>query len=367
MDRKSPTLAAGTNRLAQTFTVRGFAPERALALPGAVLRLTPGLIACALVALAATALQTFETRLFGRAWLESLVIAILIGAAVRLVWRPGARVMPGVAFSAKTLLEIAVVLLGASVSAATLWSIGPGFLLVIALVVVVAIGLGYALGRMLGLKRRMAILIACGNAICGNSAIVAIAPVIGADGEDIATSIAFTALLGVIAVVALPFLGVALNMPPVEFGAWAGLTVYAVPQVLAAAAPVGPVAMQAGTLVKLVRVLMLGPVSIALSIMHNRRGETATKLNVRKLVPWFILGFLALAALRSLDLLPHAALKPTASAATVLTVISMAGLGLSTDLRAVAKAGPRASAAASLSLLLLAAIALGAVVLRQMF
>ncbi len=335
------------------------------ALPRLMLRLLPGFIACGLVSLVATALQMGEQQAFGRAWLESLVLAILIGAAVRLFWRPGLRAAPGIAFTAKPVLELAVVLLGASVSAATLWSIGPILLLVIAVVVVVAIGLGYAFGRAVGLKPRMAALIACGNAICGNSAIVAIAPVIGADGEDIATSIAFTALLGVIAVVGMPLLGVGLHMAPVGFGAWAGLTIYAVPQVLAATSPLGSVASQTGTLVKLVRVLMLGPVSVALSIIMRRRTRMAqdAKLDVRKLVPWFIVGFLALAALRSLGLIPAPLLKPVAEATTVLTVLSMAALGLSTDLRAVARAGVRASAAATVCLVLLAVIAFGAVAL----
>ena len=334
-------------------------------MPRIALRLLPGFIVCGLVALAATALQAGEQQLFGRAWLESLVLAILIGAVVRLFWRPGLRAAPGVAFTAKPVLELAVVLLGASVSAATLWSIGPILLLIIAVVVVVAIGLGYAFGRVVGLKWRMAALIACGNAICGNSAIVAIAPVIGADGEDIATSIAFTALLGVIAVVGMPLLGVTLHMRPVGFGAWAGLTIYAVPQVLAATSPLGSVASQTGTLVKLVRVLMLGPVSVALSILMRRRAQVTqdAKLDVRKLVPWFILGFLALAALRSLGLIPALLLKPVAEGTSVLTVLSMAALGLSTDLRAVARAGVRASAAATVCLVLLAGIAFGAVAL----
>ncbi|HWE45120.1 MAG TPA: putative sulfate exporter family transporter [Caulobacteraceae bacterium] len=338
-------------------------------LPRLMLRLLPGFIACGVVALAATALQAGEKALVGRAWVESLVLAILIGAGVRLFWRPDLRTAPGIAFTAKPILEFAVVLLGASVSAATLWSIGPLLIVLIAVVVAVAIALGYAVGRMVGLKWRMAALIACGNAICGNSAIVAIAPVIGADGEDIATSIAFTALLGIVAVVAMPLIGVFAHMDPLRYGAWAGMTIYAVPQVLAATSPLGSVASQTGTLVKLVRVLMLGPVSVALSILMRRREGAAegARLDVRKLVPWFIVGFLALAALRSLSLIPQPLLAPAAQATNVLTVLSMAALGLSTDLRAVARAGVRASAAATVCLFMLAAIAFGAVALRGLF
>ena len=344
--------------LALGFSIRQ--PARALA------RVLPGLGLCILVTLTANLLQGLEHRLFGRAWLESLVLAILVGAIVRTAWTPGARWRTGVDFSAKMLLEIAVVLLGASVSAATILSAGPALLVGIAAVVACAIAASYGMGRLLGLPHRMATLIACGNSICGNSAIAAVAPVIGADGEDVAASIAFTAVLGVAAVLGLPLLGVALHMSGLQFGALAGLTVYAVPQVLAATAPLGATAVQVGTLVKLVRVLMLGPVCFVLSLITSHLREETDEpaphvtagdrprsghLALHKLVPWFIVGFLLMIA--------PVALPPIAQAASLLTVISMAALGLGTDMRVVAKAGGRVTAAVTLSLLVLGLISLG--------
>jgi len=99
------------------------------------IRVLPGVALCVAVTLAALALEHAEAALFGRAWLEALVLAILIGTAVRTAWPPGAHWRPGIEFSAKTLLEVAVVLLGASVSAATVLAIGPWMLLGIAGVV----------------------------------------------------------------------------------------------------------------------------------------------------------------------------------------------------------------------------------------
>jgi uncharacterized membrane protein YadS len=90
------------------------------------------------------------------------------------------------------------------VSVSAVLAIGPALIVGIAVVVVIAIATSYGISRALGLPRRMAILVACGNSICGNSAIAAVAPVIGADGEDVASSIAFTAVLGVIGVIVLP-------------------------------------------------------------------------------------------------------------------------------------------------------------------
>jgi uncharacterized integral membrane protein (TIGR00698 family) len=330
-------------------------------IPGA--RLVPGLILCGAVTLVALGLERIEAGLFGHAWLEALVLAILVGALVRTLWSPSQRWTPGISFSAKTLLEIAVVLLGASVSVGAIVSAGPLLLVGIAAVVVIAIAASYGMGRLLGLPHRMAVLVACGNSICGNSAIAAVAPVIGADGKEVAASIAVTAVLGVLVVLGLPFLPALMQISEVQYGVLAGLTVYAVPQVLAATAPIGAIALQLGTLVKLVRVLMLGPMILVLTLVTRRRtdGGAAAKGRMpwHKLVPWFIDGFLLLALLRSFGLLPEMVLAPAATAATWLTVLSMAALGLSTDLSSVARAGGRVTAAVTLSLLVLGAISFG--------
>jgi uncharacterized integral membrane protein (TIGR00698 family) len=337
-------------------------------------QLLPGILLCVSVSAAATIVERLEVSAFGHVWLEALVLAILIGAVVRTVWSPGTRWISGIKFSAKALLEVAVLLLGCSISAQIILAVGPGLLGGIALVVMVAIGASYGIGKLLRLPYRMATLVACGNSICGNSAIVAVAPVIGANADDIAASIAFTAVLGVIVVLGLPFLPMVVHLSRLQYGVLAGLTVYAVPQVLAATAPLGAVAVQIGTLVKLMRVLMLGPVVLILSLLTRQRrhkpgeagphctagDQSATRrLPLHRMVPWYILGFLILAGLRSADLVPRAMLVPLAGAANLLTVISMAALGLGTDVHTVARAGGRVSATVALSLLVLGFISLG--------
>jgi uncharacterized integral membrane protein (TIGR00698 family) len=326
--------------------------------------LLPGIALCTTVTLAAMGAETIERAAFGRAWLESLVLAILAGAMVRAAWTPGHRWLPGIAFCAKILLECAVVLLGASVSAAMIVAAGPWMILGIALTVVTAIGTSYAIGRSLHLAPRMALLVACGNSICGNSAIAAVAPVIAAEGDDVAAAISFTAVLGVAVVLGLPLLGVALHLGVLQYGALAGLTVYAVPQVLAAAAPMGPQAIQMGALVKLVRVLMLGPVCLLLALVAPKLGGEGTtaprgRVGLGHLVPWFIVGFLALVALRSVDAVPHPWLAPIGQVSTLLTVISMAALGLGVDMGALRQAGGRVTLAVVLSLAALGGISLG--------
>jgi uncharacterized integral membrane protein (TIGR00698 family) len=339
----------------------------------ALAAMAPGLGLCIAVSGAAAGLQQLEAAWFGRAWLEALVLAILLGAAIRTAWTPAARWKAGIDFAAKTVLEIAVVLLGATISARMIVDVGPALLAGIAVLVATAIAVSYGLGRVLRLPRRMAILIACGNSICGNSAIAAVAPVIGADGDDVAAAIAFTAVLGVVVVLALPVLALALHMSPRAFGVFAGLTVYAVPQVLAATAPISSLSSQVGALVKLVRVLMLGPVVAVLSLLTRKQRDEADeaapavtagdrprqgRVALHQLLPWFIVGFLALVAARSVGLVPLAAVHPTADAATALTIVSMAALGLGVDVRMLVKAGLRVSLVVTLSLLALGAMAL---------
>lgn len=326
-------------------------------------RLAPGVLLCLAVTALAYSVAALETLILGKAWLEPLVLAILIGTGFRTARAVGLRFQSGIDFSGHTLLEIAVVLLGASVSIATLVSTGPMLVVGVGLVVALAIPAGYAIGRLLGLPPCMAMLIACGNAICGNSAIAAVAPVIDAEARDVATAVAFTAVLGVFVVLALPLMADATGFTEIAYGTFAGLTVYAVPQVLAATAPVGAIAVQAGTLVKLVRVLMLGPVCLVLSIMFAKPATDRPRRRVTGLVPWFILGFLLMVTCRAVGMIPDAAVSPLSRLSTFLTVVSMAALGLSVDVRSVATAGTRVVAAVVLSLVALGAISLGLVLI----
>ncbi|WP_345821642.1 putative sulfate exporter family transporter [Methylobacterium fujisawaense] len=331
---------------------------------GSVGSLLPGLLLCLAITVVAQSLQWGEEHLTGHPYVEALVLAILLGTALRTAWVPGTRFRAGIAFSAKQVLEVAVTLLGASVSLGAILASGPALLAGIVGAVALTILASCTICRALGLPVRMALLIACGNAICGNSAIAAVAPVIGAESRDVAAAIAFTAVLGVLMVLGLPLFVPLLSYTDTQYGVLAGLTVYAVPQVLAATLPVSALATQVGTLVKLVRVLMLGPVVLALSLIAPRLpAEGASgkaglrKLGFFKMVPWFILGFLVLAALRSLGLVPDAWAAPLSRLAGFLTIVSMAALGLGVDVRVLAQVGGRVTLAVTASLLVLLAVA----------
>jgi len=329
--------------------------------PMHALRLVPGIALASFVGIVSLLVASVETRAFGHPIIEGLVVAILLGMAIRTLWVPPLWIDVGVRFTATRVLEAAVFLLGASVDLPLLVRAGPALALGIVLLVVLGITCSYGIGRAVGLPHKLAVLVACGNSICGNSAIAAIAPVIHADKEHVASSIAFTAILGVVVVIGLPFLIHPLSLSFYQYGVLAGLTVYAVPQVLAAAFPVSVLSGQVGTLVKLVRVLMLGPVVLFFALAHRNdpaaRGARVPGFQLTRFIPWFIIGFMMLAICRSSGVIPSGGADGMKNASMWLTVASMAALGLGVDLKAITKVGRPVIITVTASLLVLIVLA----------
>jgi uncharacterized integral membrane protein (TIGR00698 family) len=287
-----------------------------------------------------------EVALFGYAIIEPLV------------WTPPAIHQPGIAWSGKQLLEFAIVLLGATLDAKSIADAGIRLLVAVTLVVVLTLVAGAAIGRAAGLPPRLAILVAVGNAICGNSAIAAVAPAIRATKQEIASAIALTAVFGIGVVLALPLLHAALSMSDERYGVFAGMTVYAVPQVLAATIPVSAVAGQFGSIAKLTRVLFLGPV-VAFFAWRYREGDASgSGFSLTKFVPWFVIGFAAMMILRTAHVIPDDLGDLAKDVSKVLTAIAMAALGLGVDIRAVTRTGRAVLVTVAAITVLLAALAL---------
>jgi uncharacterized membrane protein YadS len=158
------------------------------------------------------------TAVVGHTTLEAIVLAILIGAVVRALWAPPDKFAPGIAFAAGFLLELAVVLLGFGADLHQFIAAGLPLVGSIIGVVVAAIVTGVLLGRALGLSPTHAMLVACGNAICGNSAIAALAPVLGAKKHEVASAIAYTAVLGVVVILGLPLLAPIFGLNDYQYG-----------------------------------------------------------------------------------------------------------------------------------------------------
>jgi len=347
-----------------------FAPTRALrAGLDAGRAALPGLVLVAVIALAAGAAESVLKRATGTSApvVEALVLAVLLGVVLRNTVGVPAPAAPGVALAGKQLLEVAVLLLGASVDVLQVLRAGPRMLLLIGSCVALALLAGRTLGRLVGLNPTLALLVAVGNAICGNSAIAAVAPVVGADKKDVALAVALTAVVGVGLVLGLPALVPLLHLTQYQYGALVGTTVYAVPQVVAAAFPVGAEAGEVATFVKLVRVLALGPVVLACSVVVARQGAAPAGKRA-PLIPPFVAGFLGLMLLNSCGafawLAALAALPPGAvggaakELSRVLMLGAMGALGLGVEIAAVRRVGPRVLGAVLGSVAILVGISL---------
>jgi uncharacterized integral membrane protein (TIGR00698 family) len=320
-----------------------------------VARMKAGLVPVLLIALVAEFQARLQDYVFGRIWLDAVVFAILAGIAVVSLRPLPADWHPGVRWAGKLPLEIAIVLIGATINPAVLHAAPPSLIVAVFMLVAIVLAATSFIGIRLGLPRNIALLIGSGNAICGNSAIVAAGRVIDAKPDEVASAIGFTAIIGVLMVLFLPVLATMLSLSALQFGAMAGLTIYAVPQVLAAAAPGGSVVVQFGMLVKLLRVLALGPMLIVLALFTGGRARTRWS----RIVPWFIFGFALMLLLRSAGQFPDALVGPFATMSHLLTVVAIAALGLEVDLSALARSGPRIVATALLSLLLLSLLSFG--------
>ncbi|MGQ0646304.1 MAG: YeiH family protein [Gemmatimonadaceae bacterium] len=327
---------------------------------GRVLGLLPGFGVASVIALAAWAIAPWlgsRVRLVP----DAVVLALLLGLGLRGVWRPSPTVDRGIGVAARVPLELAIVLLGVSTDLRLLAGGGAWLAGSVITVTAVALGAGVLISRGMGLSRTHALLVASGNAICGNSAIAAVATVVRAPVAEVASSIAFTAVLSIGLVLLLPVAGVLLSLTDLQFGALAGMTVYAVPQVLAATYPVSARAGEVGTLVKLIRVLLLVPWLTILAFRERRLGGARVGPRPRLaqgVLPPYVLLFLALAMLRTLGLVPEFVMPPARAGSHALTTLAMAALGLSVEPGAIRTAGWRTAAAATAALLVLCLCAL---------
>lgn len=261
-------------------------------------------------------------------------------------------------------LEVAIVLLGCSTDFRVLMQGGVWLVSGVIGVTAFALGSGIALGRTLGLTPTHALLVASGNAICGNSAIAAVATMIRAPAREVASAVAFTALLSIPVLLLLPLIGTTLALTDVQYGALAGMTVYAVPQVLAATYPVSAQAGEMGTLVKLMRVLLLLPWLTALSIRerHSGRAPVAGGPLAASVLPPYLLAFIGLALLRTFGAVPDEVVPAVRLGSHALTTLAMAALGLSVAPAALRAVGWRTIVTATGALLLLL---LGALVVAR--
>lgn len=295
-----------------------------------------GALYCAAIAAVATVIGSV-VPLVG-----SAIPAVVLGVLISLIRTPAAKLRPGIVYSSKFVLQCAVVLLGAQLSLRAIVEVGAESLPVMLSSLTVCLLAAWWIGRLLNIDRDVRTLIGVGTGICGASAIAAISPVIRAKSSDISYAISTVFLFNILAVLIFPAVGHALGMSPHAFGLFAGTAVNDTSSVVAAASAFSTAALGFAVVVKLVRTLMIIPISVGLAVIENKRSAGAQTFTLKRifgLVPWFLIGFLVVAAIASTGIIAPRITEAATHTSVFLVAMALAGIGLSTDLAAIRSAG----------------------------
>ncbi len=296
------------------------------------------------------------------------VVAVIVGVVIgNLRWHSGGP-PAGLRFAGRHVLRVGIVVLGLRLALGDVFGLGPRLLAVVVMVVMVTFIGTRLLGRLLGLSPGLSMLVATGYSICGASAIAAAEPFSDATEEEVAYSIALVALCGSLAIGVLPGLGHLFGLSSEMFGAWVGASVHDVGQVVAAASTRDHVALETAVVVKLTRVATLAPL-LAIVALESRRRRAAAGDPVADIdavarppvLPWFVVAFLAAAAIRSTGVLSATQLDLAQHLETFLIGSGLVGLGSQVVWRRLRTLGGRPLVLGAASWVLVAAISLGAV------
>jgi uncharacterized integral membrane protein (TIGR00698 family) len=319
-----------------------------------ILTTLPGLLLASAVAISAYLVR----QLPGMATFSPLILAIVLGIAFHnLVGTPSAA-KPGVAFSLRRLLRIAIILLGLQLTIAQVIEVDGRGIGIIAATLVATFAFTVWMGKLLGVDRRLAQLIAAGTSICGASAVIATNTVTNAHDEDVAYAVACVTVFGSVAMFSYPLLPGLLHLDPHAFGLWSGASIHEIAQVVAVTFQDGQKAGQFGTIAKLSRVMLLAPVVIGLGWTARSTPKAASASSARPPMPWFVLGFVALVGINSLIAFPAWIKIWMVAVTTFLLSVALAAMGLETDIRKLMAKGIRPALLGALAFLFIASFSL---------
>jgi uncharacterized integral membrane protein (TIGR00698 family) len=324
------------------FAARGTAPS----IGRSTRSVLPGLSLAAVIGLTAhlAASQFFPYAL---AIGFEVPMAMLLGLIVINVGGAPAWAMPGIQFAVRNVLKLGIILLGLRLNLQTIALIGAEAIGLVVATMCAALAFAVIVGRRLGVERRVAVLIGVGTSVCGNSAIVAAAPVVKADDREASSAVATITIFGTLAVFVFPLVGHALDLDVLAVGLWAGTAVPDTAQTIAASAGYSTVGRDVATVVKLVRNVLMVPLLLLIAWAWNRYGDDpavsaqAARRGALKAFPFFLLGFLALAMVRTARLVDPETLADVDVATRACFVVALAGLGMQTQLGRLRALGPR--------------------------
>ena len=297
------------------------------------------------ICFAVAAVSVFLERLIPGDVLGASIIALFMGTIINSFFHPS-WIKPALKFTSKKVLKIAIILLGASLSISTIMSVGKMTFFVMIFTFAMCFGGGYFVRKIFGLNWKLSNLISAGTGICGGSAIAAISPVIDAEDKDIAFAMSSTFLFDMLMLALYPIMGKLLGMTDIAYGIWSGTSVNDTASVVAAGYAFSEAAGDFATMVKLTRTIAIIPTVLVFAYIGVRmkkkemQAQTGSqKVNIVKIVPWFITGFLALAIINSIGLIPVGVSAVIKAASKFLMVTALAAIGLSTSLVDFKKAG----------------------------
>ena len=302
----------------------------------------PGILFCTILAIVILFIfEQVETKI-----IDTLLTGLIVGIVIKNTGIPIIKFEKGIKFSGKHILEFAVMLMGASIFLPDLFENGLRILLIIIIGITGSMGISYIVGhKILNLDKKLATLVGVGNSICGNSAVAVVAPVIKANSTQIGAAIGISAILGASQIILLPLLVPAFGLENFQYGIVAGLSVYAVAQVVAASSIVSSLSADVATLVKLTRVILLAPLVLVLRILFKSDQDEKTDSNllssILKYLPWFVIGFILLSVLRSTEIISQEIGLDIRSIAKFLFVLSMIAIGLTVNIKEIVKVGPK--------------------------
>ena len=300
-----------------------------------------GVVICFAVA----GLSVLLEKLIPGELLGASIIALFMGTIINSFFHP-AWIKPALKFTSKKILKAAIVLLGASLSVSTILSVGKMTFFVMIFTFAMCFGAGFFIRKLFGLNWKLSNLISAGTGICGGSAVAAIAPVIDADDKDIAFAMSSTFLFDMVMIALYPLMGKALGMSDIAYGIWAGTSVNDTASVVASGYAFSEAAGDFATMVKLTRTIAIIPTVLVFAYIGTRikqkemkEASGGKKVNLMKIIPWFIGGFLLLAILNSVGFIPVAVSGAIKSTSKFLMVTALAAIGLSTSITDFKKAG----------------------------
>jgi uncharacterized integral membrane protein (TIGR00698 family) len=273
-----------------------------------------------------------------------VVLALGAGIALKNYGRLPAAVAPGTRFVLQYVLRAAIVMLGAGLTFRAIAKLGFATVVLIVSCVLIAMCLGAVLAKLGGIGARIGTLIGAGTAICGGSAIIAIGPLIEATDAEIAYAVTTIFTFNIVAILAYPAIGHALQMTQVQFGSWTGTAVNDTSVVVATGYLFGHLSGATATVVKLTRTLLLMPLALTVATLHaadgaRERGSRPTRRELSRAIPWFVLYFAAMVVLNSLNLIPASVASAFSQIAGFLIVMVLAAVGLNVDLKKISAMG----------------------------